>query len=272
MIIEELKHKDRRIVYLKNKLNKGAFYSRNKGILNAKGEYILIVDPDDLLINNILVKAYNTAKKNNLDILQFYILKGYYESPKLWKEFKFNQETLKNNNEIRYYFYYHGSRNLWDKIVRKNIFIKSINFMDKIFYNQIYYINNDDTAFFGLIHVANTYGFLEEIGYFYIKRPKGAYYYRHDPKNMNLIFLSIFNNMKYFYFQSDNNTLEKNNFAYKYFFSKTKIFEKYLSNVTNGFDYFLDILNIYINSTYFTGFQKKYINKFKLRVIDIKKK
>ena len=53
---------DKRIIYLKNHENKKTFYSRNKGILQSKGEYILIVDPDDLLLNNILIKEYETTK------------------------------------------------------------------------------------------------------------------------------------------------------------------------------------------------------------------
>ena len=67
--IKELMKKDQRIVLLQNKENKKAFYSRNKGVLNANGEYILIIDPDDYLINNILIKAYETAHKYQLDII-----------------------------------------------------------------------------------------------------------------------------------------------------------------------------------------------------------
>ena len=78
-IIKELMENDKRIIYLKNHENKETFYSRNKGILQSKGEYILIVDPDDLLLNNILIKAYETAKKYNLDIYCIIILKlGIY--------------------------------------------------------------------------------------------------------------------------------------------------------------------------------------------------
>ena len=40
--------------------------------------------------------------------------------------------------------------------------------MKKEYYDADYHINDDDTAFFGIIHVANSYGFLEQIGYFYI--------------------------------------------------------------------------------------------------------
>ena len=120
-IIKELMKRDKRIVLIKNNVNRGAFYSRNKGILHAKGEYILVIDPDDLLINNILIKVYETAKQFNLDIVQFYVLRGYYESPKLWKALKNKSGVLKNNEEIRNNFYFGHSWNLWDKLVRKNI-------------------------------------------------------------------------------------------------------------------------------------------------------
>ena len=55
--VENLMEKDKRIVYLKNKKNRGQFYSRNKAVLYSKGEYVIIVDPEDLLLNNILIKC-----------------------------------------------------------------------------------------------------------------------------------------------------------------------------------------------------------------------
>ena len=68
-IINELMENDKRIIYIKNIINKGQFYSRNKGVLTSKGEYVLIIDPDDLLLNNILLKAYETAKIYNLEVV-----------------------------------------------------------------------------------------------------------------------------------------------------------------------------------------------------------
>ena len=58
------------LIYLKNKINKRQYYSISRGILQSKGEYILSIDPDDYLLNNILLKAYETAKNYDLDILQ----------------------------------------------------------------------------------------------------------------------------------------------------------------------------------------------------------
>ena len=75
-VVKELMKYDRRIVYIQNLNNKGQFYSRYRGALTAKGQYVLIIDPDDLLLNNILIKAYDLAILYNLDIVHYYHIKG----------------------------------------------------------------------------------------------------------------------------------------------------------------------------------------------------
>ena len=63
-------NKDKRIKLLKNKVNRGQFYSRNKAVLSSKGEYVIIVDPDDLLLNNTL--SLQTISDDNL-LLQLFL-------------------------------------------------------------------------------------------------------------------------------------------------------------------------------------------------------
>ena len=269
--IKELMNKDKRIVYLKNEVNKRTLLSRFKGILNAKGEYIIIIDPDDFLINNILIKAYTAAKKYDLDIVQFYVMIGTFESHTLWTIPKYKDDILKNNTQVRNHFYKSDSRNLWDKLVRREAYIKSVNFMKSEFKNELYYINNDDTAIFGLIHVAESYGFLEQIGYLYILRPSGVYNYRFANNNTNLIFRSIFNNMRYFYLQSENNTIEKTSLAYKYFSRNINDFKHKAKYLTEGLDFILGVLDLYLNSKFFDDKQKAELNKVKSIFIDRKK-
>ena len=271
-IIKSLMEKDKRIVYLKNDENRRAFYSRNRGILNATGEYILAIDPDDLLLNNILLKAYETAKKYDLDMVQFYALLGYFQTPRIWRDLKRKGGIIKGNKEIRENFYNCMSRNLWDKLVRREVYIKSVNFMKDEFKNELYVLNNDDTAFFGLLHVVESYGFLEDIGYFYILRPRGVVYYRNDPKNTNAIFRSIFNNMRYFYIQSDDTTADKSNLAYKYFDKNYKPLKKNMVNLSRDFDFMIDVLDLYINSNYFNESQNNKLKEIKNMINERKKK
>ena len=49
---------------------------RNNGAKIAKGEYLLFIDGDDLLVNNILEKSYLKAKEKNIDIIQFQTYSG----------------------------------------------------------------------------------------------------------------------------------------------------------------------------------------------------
>ena len=92
-IIYDLQKKDNRIILLKNKKNKSQFYSRNKGAIFARGEYIQFIDSDDIIVGNILEKAYIRAKTENIDIIQYNFLKRN-------KENQFSLFTDKTHNNI----------------------------------------------------------------------------------------------------------------------------------------------------------------------------
>ena len=76
LLINKYSEIDNRIILIKNKKNKGTFASRNLGILASKGEYIILPDPDDILNKNCLHYFYNLAKKNDYDLIRFYIYEG----------------------------------------------------------------------------------------------------------------------------------------------------------------------------------------------------
>ena len=73
-LIKELMKEDPRIIFTNNNKNKGALYTKTKGILIAKGKYVLTLDVDDLFTSK---KAFSTlyieAEKNKLDLLGFNI-------------------------------------------------------------------------------------------------------------------------------------------------------------------------------------------------------
>ena len=67
-ILEIYKEKDNRIKLLKNDINKGAAYSRNRALNEAKGKYIGFVDSDDYIDSNFYEVMIDSILKNNSDI------------------------------------------------------------------------------------------------------------------------------------------------------------------------------------------------------------
>ena len=267
-IINKFMEKDKRIIYMKNKVNKGAFYSRNKGVLISKGEYILIIDPDDLLLNEILKKSYEIANYYNLDIVQYYSIKGSYNKNKIWTKNKYKSGIL-YSHEVKDVFFYSISRTLWDKLIKKEVFVKGINFMRKEFQREKYFIHSDDTVLWGIISSATSYGFMEQIGYFYnYENPNSTVHLYYNPKFMNIIFRSLFATLNYYYEQTEENELEKNFVGYKFFFEK--IFPYYLNltdNLTKGFGFIIKVLNKYINCSFFNQTQRMNLTKFRNLII-----
>ena len=76
-LIKELMVKDKRIILIQNEKNRGTLYTKVKGILMAKGKYILILDEDDIYCQrDAFSTLYNEAEKNNLDLLKFRKIKS----------------------------------------------------------------------------------------------------------------------------------------------------------------------------------------------------
>ena len=131
-IIEKFQKDDRRIILLKHSSNKGTLISRNNGVLKSRGEYLIIPDPDDILLDNILNKIYTLAKKNDYDIVRFDVCVSNHElyMKKIFKDRK--NKTIYQPKLSSYIFYSKGylMQNdyvLWNKLIKRNLFVKSKN-------------------------------------------------------------------------------------------------------------------------------------------------
>ena len=69
-IIDELASKDKRIHSFVQE-NQGLSVTRNRGISQARGEYLYFMDSDDKLRNDALERCYERCKKNSLDFVFF---------------------------------------------------------------------------------------------------------------------------------------------------------------------------------------------------------
>lgn len=136
-------------------------------------------------------------------------------------------------------------------------------------------INDDDVALYGIIKVAKSYGFLEQIGYFYnTYNLNSSHHNAFNKKNANKVFHSLFTIMRYYYEKSENNRREKTLIAYSYFYNKVYlIFRRRIKYLSENFDYINTILNLYINSKYLANKNKIFLNIFlkEIKLAQLKK-
>ena len=181
----------------------------------------------------------------------------------LFKEVKY-KDGIMYQPQIKDLFYYGYGRNVVDKLIKRDIFIKAIEFMDEKYRNERFQLHDDDVCFYGLINVANSYGFLEDVGYKYsIGNPNSTMGSRFNPENMDNIFHSLFTIMKYFYEKSGNNTFEKKKVAYRFFSNKVLLYQKYINCLNKEFEFYNEVLDLYLNCPFFSNFEKNKLQSFK---------
>ena len=271
-LIKLLMEKDNRIIYITNENKIQEYYPKKKGILSAKGEYILIIEPDDLLLNNILEKSYITAKKNNIDILQYYIMVGNYKNNRLWKNIKCNNGII-NSPKIEKFFFNCRYFNLLDKLIKREIFLDSFQDMSSFYdIDEFYELIDDDLAFFALAKKAKSYGFFEEVGYFRnltTSSSTGHYYFSNMNKKWNDMFYKLFKAMIFFDEKTKNNRIEKR-WVFKFFLDKIYPYRNKLIYVDKYFLFIKDVIDYFLKCNFFTKGEKEKLLKFNDMLIDIK--
>ena len=271
-LIKLLMEKDNRIIYITNENKIQEYYPKKKGILSAKGEYILIIEPDDLLLNNILEKSYITAKKNNIDILQYYIMVGNYKNNRLWKNIKCNNGII-NSPKIEKFFFNCRYFNLLDKLIKREIFLDSFQDMSSFYdIDEFYELIDDDLAFFTLAKKAKSYGFFEEVGYFRnltTSSSTGHYYFSNMNKKWNDMFYKLFKAMIFFDEKTKNNRIEKR-WVFKFFLDKIYPYRNKLIYVDKYFLFIKDVIDYFLKCNFFTKGEKEKLLKFNDMLIDIK--
>ena len=274
--IHSLMETDKRIIYIDNTNQIREFFPKKKGVLTAKGEYILIIEPNDLLLNNILEKSYLTAKNNNIDILQYYVMVGTYKNNRLWKNIKCNNGII-NYPKVEKFFFHCRYFNLLDKLIKREIFIESIQNMTNIYdSDELNEVTDDDLAFFALTKNAKSYGFFEDVGYFYNLRSSSetghfSFMRKEFNKKWSDIFYKLLKTMKYFYEKTKNNRVEKE-WVFKFFLNKIYSYRSKIFFVDKYFDYFNETLNGFLDCALFHKDEKIKILKFKNMLMEMKDK
>ena len=162
-VIEEMKN-DSRIIILKHKENKGTLLTRVDGVRYASGEYILHIDQDDLFIDNLFFEnIYKKAKELNVDILHFSTL-CYNSKDNIDKlEIKIQKNVIITQPELRVAFLEKIGKNrltncvtrmIWDKFVKREIYIEAINDLGDDYLNHRVFLYEDTLMMFELSQIA----------------------------------------------------------------------------------------------------------------------
>jgi glycosyltransferase involved in cell wall biosynthesis len=135
-ILNEMSNKDSRIKIVNNDKNYGLLYTRAMGILKTTGEYIINVDPDDLLYgNDVLEYLYKIADKFKVDVLSFGFLDHNKYSLKckninqILKQPKIFKHAFSSNNYVKDYL-------LWNKLIKRKLMIKSYDIFKSYIYSE----------------------------------------------------------------------------------------------------------------------------------------
>ena len=275
-IIKELMIEDPRIVLLQNSENKGILYSKTKGVLNAKGKYVMTLDVDDLYaVDYAFSFLYREAEKNNLDIVGYTSMQGEIfddgfhkknfhddiETPIIYQPELSEKSYHKNNNGDII-----GVRDiLWCYFFRTDLFIKTINEIDKKFLNTKNYECDDIFVFYLLVKRAKSYKHFKRVIYATVHRtnlnnPLNNFFHKRKyeirKKNNCMGYLSY---IEFVLLKSDDNFKDKKiaSFAIKKFFLNTEC-----KNKMSIREQAIEVCNLYLKNPFIEDNVKKDINSF----------
>ena len=242
-IILEYAKKDGRIKIINNEKNCGIGFSRNIGISESSGEYISFIDSDDYIEKDYIEILYNTAIKNeadivftnNINIVRDKIIKPYYHNRiNIWKKkFKkndiwregisdFNVDTPQKENTPEY-----PLAVAWNKLYKRQFLIEK-----KLLYSK-YRIAEDIDMFYRLLANSPKIAYNHNAKYFYLHRATSLAGSVSSAKTPPLAILEVFENVFKYYKENKEELLKDCN--YYNFLSLLHTFNNYNADNKNEF-------------------------------------
>ena len=202
-IVKRIQLDDDRIKLISHSKNLGVYRSRIESILNTKSKFILLMDPDDMYMNeNLFQNLYNINIKQNFDIIEFSVFQQYEDRNKInyprndnERHFhKFRKDIIYQPELSSILFYLPGTnkysqmicRNIFNKLIRKDIFIQINNYLGKEYYHKLILSADDLIMNIVSYQFANNYTNKNIPGYLYTIR-KNNIPIGNENRNMKVI-------------------------------------------------------------------------------------
>ena len=159
--------------------------------------------------------------------------------------------------------------NISNKYIKRELFIRTLNYIDKFYLNQ-YMIDYEDSLINFALHCnAKKLYLLDKIGYYYLNNPKSITKRRVE-KNEVLKYIFLY--LKFIYENTKNNNYEKA--IPFYLINKLTRNFKLIYSIKKNFKFYEKIINKYLNCKFINHYNKikllKIINLLKIREKSIK--
>ena len=183
-ILKRLSSKDKRVKFISHPKHLGVYASRTEAILMSKGKYIILLDPDDMILNeNLFQELYDYNLKYNLDIIEFVVYQQkegnntiYLPNNHLESHYhNFSKNIIQQPELSNLLFYNPGTneyskticRNIWNKMIRKEPLVKMIEYIGFDYYYNFVITADDMIMNIITYQFANNYSNIELPGYMY---------------------------------------------------------------------------------------------------------
>ena len=213
--------KDPRIILFENERKRGILYSKVKGILNAKGKYVMTLDENGIYVQeDAFTTLYKEAEKDNLDILGFSSIessiklnKGQYIQNHFESSVLFQPYIMKKMYDFSYNYKVKkvGDITLFNYIFRTELIAKTIKEIDDRFLNKTIDFIYDSFIFFLVTRKAYNLKQIKRIFYIKLKLDnnlKNATKIENEESENNKCF-SYINYIDFLLTKTDNNILDK---------------------------------------------------------------
>ena len=174
-LIQSFQKLDKRIKLFINNENRGTLYTKSYGVTKANGKFVMVMDQDDIYIDkNLFLNLIEITEKNDLDILQF----KYNEYNPITNKIKYNNIKFSTNYNIikqpelgninLYLNEAHKSFLLWDKLIKKKIYLNALDYLGEKQWGINLVHREDHLMTFALYKRANNYMKINKYGYSHI--------------------------------------------------------------------------------------------------------
>lgn len=171
-VIKEFMTKDERIKLICNDRNLGTFATRNKGVLSAKGEYLLFLDADDILVLNACERIENELKRyekngQSIEILAFNYIQKESKQDKQQSRILYSQNALFSIKDFVLEITKRGVGNywtLWGKSFARTTYAQSLHNLNL---NKRLLMAEDAFNFINVLFYVKNYACMNESLYIY---------------------------------------------------------------------------------------------------------